>query len=69
MKREEVHAVFERDDPAVEQVTRADLLSSKVIDQQNAAIGFYLERRFIEFMDFIVDKVQVLPGSTRRPPR
>src|SRR5687768_16644550 len=45
---QEIYTVFERDDPAVEQITRAYLLASKVINQQDAAVGFYLERRLIK---------------------
>jgi hypothetical protein len=38
-----IDAVFQRDNPAVEQVARADLLASKVVDQQDTAVGLYLE--------------------------
>ena len=53
--------VFQRDNPAVQQVARAYLLAAKVVDQQDAAVGFDLERRFIEFMDII--KYQVEPSQ------
>src|SRR5215211_3324498 len=58
MEGEEVHAVFERNDPAVEQITWPHLLAPKIVDQQDAAIGFHLERRFIKFMDLIVDEIE-----------
>jgi hypothetical protein len=32
MKGQEIYAIFEWDDPAIEQVTRPHLLASKVID-------------------------------------
>src|SRR6185503_17978279 len=58
MKRKEIDTVFERYDPAVEQVTWAHLLSSKVIDQQNTAVGFHLEGCFIKLMHLIINQIK-----------
>ena len=62
MKREEVDAVFERHDPAIQQIARAHLLASKVVDQQNSTVRFDLERRFIKFVYFIVNKIEPFEG-------
>jgi hypothetical protein len=53
-----IDAVFERDDPAVEQVARAHLLPPEVVDQEDAAIGFHLKRRFVIFVHVVVYQVQ-----------
>src|SRR6266542_5892857 len=48
LQGEEVDAAFERHDPAVEKLTRLDLLASEVVDDQHAAIRHGLHRRLIE---------------------
>src|SRR5689334_1512626 len=63
MQREEIHAVFERDDPAVEQIARSYLLASKVVNQQDAAIRFDLEGRFVKLMDIIIDEIESFQGQ------
>ena len=61
MQGQEIQAVFKRHDPAVEQVAWADELAAKVVDQQDAAVGFNLEGGFIKFIDIIEN--QVKPGQ------
>ena len=58
-----IHAVFERDDPAVEQVARAHLLAAKIVNQQDAAIGLDLERGFVKFMRVVEDQVEACEGQ------
>src|SRR5262245_46545953 len=47
VKRKKIYTIFERDNPTVKQITRAYLLTSKVIDEKNPTIRFDLERRLI----------------------
>ena len=58
-----IDAVFEGHNPAVEQVARADHLAAKVVDQQNAAVGFDLEGRFVIFQGVVEDQVQAGQGQ------
>src|SRR5260221_11299209 len=53
-----VYAFFDRDNPAIEQIARAHLLTTKVVNQEHAAVGLDLIRCFIEFIDWVVDQVQ-----------
>ena len=48
VQAQKVDARFQRDDPAIEQLLRADLLAAKVVDEEHAAIGFHLQRRFVD---------------------
>ena len=43
-----VDVAVERDDPAVEQVHRRDTLTSEVVDQEQAAVRFQLQRRVVD---------------------
>ncbi len=43
-----IDPVFERDDPAVEEVARSDLLAAEIVDQQNSSVGFHLERSLVD---------------------
>ncbi len=43
-----VHALLERDNPAVEQVRGPHLLAAEVVDQHDSAVGFQLQRRLVE---------------------
>ena len=43
-----VNAIFERQDPAVEQVSRRDDLAAEVVDHEHAAVGLHLQRSDIE---------------------
>ena len=48
LQREVVHAALERDDPAVEELARLDLLAAEVVDDQHAAVRDGLYRRVVE---------------------
>ncbi len=51
MQAQKVDARFQRHDPAIEQLLRADLLAAKVVDEEHAAVGFHLQRRFVDLGD------------------
>src|SRR5581483_10621162 len=55
---EVVHTAFERHDPPVEQIFRANALASKVIDQEHAAVRFQLQRRLVELGNRVEGQVQ-----------
>ena len=48
LQREVVDAALERHDPAVEKLTRLDLLPAEVVDDQHAAVRRGLHRRVVE---------------------
>src|SRR5207253_509231 len=60
VEREEVHALFQRDDPAVEEVLRAALLAAEVVDEEDSAVRLELERRLVELRVLVIDEVEVL---------
>ncbi len=53
-----IETVFQRDDPAIEQIARANLLAAEVVNEQDAAIGFDLERGFVKFGGVVENKVE-----------
>ena len=63
MQGEVIDAVFQWDNPAVEQIARADHLAAKVIDEQDAAVGFHLEGCFVVFERIVKDQVQPSQGQ------
>ena len=71
-KREEIVAVFQRDDPAVEQLGRLDPLPAEVVDQQAAAVALHLQRGFADVAvrivaDFQAVHRQLAADDHRRP--
>ena len=58
MQGQVVDPIFKGHNPTVKQVAWTDELSTEVVDQQNTTIGFYLERRLIEFIDIVKYKVK-----------
>ena len=60
VQRQVVDAAFERDDPPVEQVARADALPPEVVDEEDAAVRFELKRRLVELRDVVEAQVQHL---------
>ena len=62
MQRQVINAVFQRHNPAIQQVARPHLLPAKIIDQQDAAVGFHLEWRLVEAVDVVEDQVQPAQG-------
>ena len=63
MQGQVIDPVFQRNDPAVEQVARAHLLAAKVVDQQDPAVGFHLERRLVKFVHIVEHQVQAGQGQ------
>ena len=63
MQRQVIDAVLQRDNPAVQQVARAHLLAAKVVDQQDAAVGLDLKRRFIIFERIVKHQIQTSQGQ------
>src|SRR5690606_31768711 len=57
---EEVYVLFHGDDPAVEQVARANLLPAEVVDEEQPAVGLHLEGRLVEFVNRIVLQIQTV---------
>ena len=55
-----IDAAFEGDDPAIEQIVGIDPLAAEVVDDQGAAVGFHLKRRFVEARGLTVDQVHGL---------
>ena len=47
-QREIVDLVLHRRDEAVEQLLRRDPLAAEVVDQEHAAVGLQVRRRFVE---------------------
>ena len=47
----------------VEVTLSADLLAPEVIDEQDASIGFYLKRCFVEFVGVVVYKIEACQGK------
>src|SRR5205823_10099011 len=60
VEREVVDALFERHDPPVQEVLRRDALTAEVIDHEDAAVRFHLERRLVELRGLVVDQVERL---------
>ena len=59
-KIQEVVSFFQRHDPAIEQIARARLLTSKVVDQKDAAVRLHLKRRFVKLGRRIVHQIEML---------
>src|SRR5262249_11187154 len=67
-----VVAVFQRHDPAIEQVTGADQLSAEIVNEEDAAVGFQMQRRLIEVgIDAVAQiehaEIQFTTGDDDRP--
>ena len=60
MQRQEVDAALERHDPAVQEVARRDALAAEVVDDEDAAVGLHLDRRFVEPRDRVEREVEHL---------
>lgn len=61
--RQVVVAFFERYDPSIEQFVDTHSLTSEVVDQQNAAIAFELQRRIANIGIFIEVNLQHFHGQ------
>ena len=59
-QREEIVPVFQRNDPAVQQLGRLDPLAAEVVDQQAAAIALHLQRRFADIAERVVADFQAV---------
>ncbi len=71
--RQEVLAILQRDDPAIQQIGRLNALAAEVVDQQTAAIALQLQRRFTHVAhrivaDFQRVERQFATHDHRRPP-
>ena len=60
VQRQEVDAALERHDPAVQQVARRNALAAEVVDDEHAAVGLQLDRRFVELRDRVERQVEHL---------
>ncbi len=56
--REEIVAVFERQNPAIEQFLGADNLPAEVVDEEHAAVGLEVDRGLIELGLGVVAEVE-----------
>ena len=65
---EGIHVRFQWHDPAVQQVGRAHLLATEVVDQEHPAVGLHLQRRFVEAGYRIDGAGRGCPVRARRPP-
>src|SRR6185436_14306455 len=57
-QREVIDAPVQRNDPAVQQVARRHELAPAVVDQQNAVVGFHLERRRVDARRLVQAQLQ-----------
>ena len=55
-----IGALFQRNDPAIEQVVRIHLLPAEVIDEKHPAVGFDVGRRFVEAQRGTVRQVEFI---------
>src|SRR5919198_128998 len=60
VQRQVVEAALERHDPAVQQLLRADALPSEVVDEEHAAVGLQLNRRFVELRERVERQVELV---------
>ena len=50
--------LLQRDDPAVQQIARRHALAPEVVDDEHAAVGLHLDRRFVEPGDRVERQVE-----------
>ena len=55
-----VDPVFQRHDPAVQQLLGPDALAAEVVHEQHAAVGFHLQRRLVELRNRVEGQVEHL---------
>ena len=68
VQRQVVDAALERHDPPVQQVARRDALPAEVVDDEHAAVGLHLHRRFVELRDRVEASGRASRASARRRP-
>src|SRR5262249_34371147 len=62
-QRQEIIALFQRDNPAIEQFERVHPLPAEIVDQQRAAVALHLQRRFADVRMRVVTDLQTVHGQ------
>ena len=64
--RQEVVAIFQGQNPAIEQFLGAAQLAAEVVDQEDAAVGLDVQRGLVEVGGRRCSAGRACPGSIRR---
>ena len=53
-----IDARFQRDDPSIEEIARRHALAPEVVDDEDAAVRFQMNGRFVELRQVAVSEVE-----------
>ena len=63
LQREEIDAAIQRSHPAIEQFVGAEFLAAEIVDDQDAVIGFHLQRGGVGVGGFVVLEIEHVGGE------